>query len=77
MTSKHPKKVLIDSWEEVPHFATEADEQAWWARHDFSDRLLADAVRHEHERRARGGGSERPADILAKAHQATEWPRRT
>jgi hypothetical protein len=70
MTGKPPKKVLIDSWEEVPHVAAEADEQAWWATHDFSDRLLAEAVRNEHERCARGSDSERPADILSKAHQA-------
>ena len=70
MTSRHPKKNLIESWEDVPRFVTEADEQAWWETHDFSDRLLAEAVRHERERRARGSGPERPVDILAKVHHA-------
>jgi hypothetical protein len=59
------KKTLIDSWDEVPDFASEAEEQAWWERHDLSERFLADAATRERERRRHGAPSTRPADILA------------
>jgi predicted DNA binding CopG/RHH family protein len=30
----------IRSWDEVPSFASEEEEQAWWDEHDVSDELL-------------------------------------
>ena len=30
----------IKSWEEVPPFASEKEEQAWWDEHDVSEELL-------------------------------------
>ena len=30
----------IRSWDEVPSFASEKEEQAWWDEHDVSDELL-------------------------------------
>ncbi|HWS81001.1 MAG TPA: CopG family antitoxin [Rubrobacter sp.] len=30
----------IKSWDEVPSFASEKEEQAWWDEHDISEELL-------------------------------------
>jgi predicted DNA binding CopG/RHH family protein len=30
----------IKSWDEVPRFETEREEQAWWDEHDISEELL-------------------------------------
>ena len=30
----------IDSWDKVPSFASEKEEQAWWDEHDISEELL-------------------------------------
>jgi hypothetical protein len=60
-------KTLIDSWDELPVFASEAEEQAWWETHDVSDRLLTAAVARERARRERGEPGARPADILGRA----------
>jgi len=61
------RKTPIDSWDEVPDFACEDDEVAWWNSHEFSERFLADAVARERERRARGEAGDRPADRIAAA----------
>ena len=34
------KRKEIKSWEEVPSFASEKEEQAWWDEHDVSEELL-------------------------------------
>ncbi len=34
------KRKEIKSWEEVPPFALEKEEQAWWDEHDVSEELL-------------------------------------
>lgn len=34
------KKKEIKSWDEVPSFASEKEEQAWWDEHDISEELL-------------------------------------
>jgi predicted DNA binding CopG/RHH family protein len=34
------KRKEIKSWDEVPSFASEAEEQAWWDEHDISEELL-------------------------------------
>jgi predicted DNA binding CopG/RHH family protein len=34
------KRKEIKSWEEVPSFASEKEEQAWWEEHDISEELL-------------------------------------
>jgi hypothetical protein len=31
----------ITSWSQVPHFASEAEEVAWWAVHQLGDEMLA------------------------------------
>ena len=31
---------MIKSWDEVPSFASEKEEQAWWDEHEISDELL-------------------------------------
>lgn len=66
------RKTLIDLLDEVPCFASDSEERAWWETHDFSDRALAEAVRLERERRARGEAGHRPADVLDRS---TETPR--
>jgi predicted DNA binding CopG/RHH family protein len=34
------KRKEINSWDEVPSFASEKEEQAWWDEHDISEELL-------------------------------------
>ena len=34
------KRKEIKSWDEVPSFASEKEEQAWWDEHDISEELL-------------------------------------
>ena len=34
------KRKKIKSWDKVPSFASEAEEQAWWDEHDISEELL-------------------------------------
>lgn len=34
------KRKEIKSWDEVPTFASEGEEQAWWDEHDVSEELL-------------------------------------
>ncbi len=34
------KRKEIKSWEEVPPFASEKEERAWWDEHDISEELL-------------------------------------
>ena len=34
------ERTLINSWDEVPEFKTEAEEQLWWDYHDLSDTLV-------------------------------------
>lgn len=34
------KRKEINSWDEVPSFASEKEEQAWWDEHDISEGLL-------------------------------------
>ena len=34
------KRKEIKSWEEVPSFASEREEQSWWDEHDVSEELL-------------------------------------
>jgi hypothetical protein len=38
-TRKNPRS-SVDSWNEVPHFATEAEEADWWSAHELGDGLL-------------------------------------
>ena len=33
-------RIIIDSWDEVPQFKTEAEEQAWWDEHTIGETLL-------------------------------------
>ena len=34
------KRKEINSWDEVPSFASEKEEQAWWDEHEISEELL-------------------------------------
>lgn len=40
MSGMAKKRKEIKSWEEVPPFASEKEEQAWWDEHDISEELL-------------------------------------
>ena len=33
-------RILVDSPEQIPHRETEAEEQAFWKTHDFSERYI-------------------------------------
>ena len=71
MTTNEPESpddgmILFDSFDEIPDFATEDEEDAWWQTHDFSDRLADEIVRRERERRARGEPSGSPTDALIR-----------
>ena len=33
-------RMIIDSWDEVPQFKTEAEEQAWWDEHTIGETLV-------------------------------------
>ncbi len=46
--------LLFDSFDEIPSFASEEEEAAWYDTHRPSSRLLEEATRRERERRARG-----------------------
>lgn len=37
---KDDEWILVDSWDDVPRFANECEEAAWWANHSFSDRFF-------------------------------------
>lgn len=40
-TPKQPGMTTIRSLDEVPAFTSEADEAAFWSRHELSDEILA------------------------------------
>jgi predicted DNA binding CopG/RHH family protein len=48
-------RILFDSWDEVPAFESEAEEQAWWERHAPSEKLLETFKRVAEEERAAYG----------------------
>ena len=33
-------RIIIDSWDEVPQFKTEAEEQTWWDEHTIGETLV-------------------------------------
>ncbi len=40
MNDMRQERKEIKSWDEVPRFETEREEQAWWDEHDISEELL-------------------------------------
>lgn len=38
---RQPQLTPVNSWDEVPQFASEAEEAEYWATHDLGDELLA------------------------------------
>jgi hypothetical protein len=40
MPTRKQQSSTVDSWRDVPRFATEAEEAAWWSTHDPGERLL-------------------------------------
>jgi CopG antitoxin of type II toxin-antitoxin system len=40
MATRKKQISTVDSWSEVPQFATEAEEAEWWSAHEPGDRLL-------------------------------------
>lgn len=67
--TRDDRLILFDSFDEIPDFASEDDEDAWWQTHDFSDWLADEIVRRERERRARGEPSGSPTDALIRQNQ--------
>ena len=42
--SKHKERQIVRSLEEVPNFASEEEERAWWATHDLAEELGVDGT---------------------------------
>ena len=40
MPTRKQQSSTVDSWRDVPQFATEAEEVAWWSTHEPGERLL-------------------------------------
>ncbi len=48
MTTAHRAEILeIQRWADVPAFANEDEERAFWDTHTLGEELLADALTHE------------------------------
>ncbi|MBM3235727.1 hypothetical protein FJZ31_05465 [Candidatus Poribacteria bacterium] len=46
--SKQEERQIVRSLEEVPNFASEDEERAWWATHDLAEELGVDGTkRHQ------------------------------
>ena len=43
--SKQKERQMVWSLEEVPDFASEAEERAWWATHDLAEELGVDGTK--------------------------------
>lgn len=41
---KQKERQIVRSLEEVPHFASEDEERAWWATHDLAEELSIDGT---------------------------------
>ena len=37
------ERIVIHSWDEVPEFANECEEQEFWSTHEMGDEFFADA----------------------------------
>jgi hypothetical protein len=42
------KRKIVHSLEEIPEFASEEEERAWWATHDLAEELGADVTEEHH-----------------------------
>ena len=40
MPTRKPRSSSVDSWRDLPQFATEAEEVTWWSTHEPGERLL-------------------------------------
>jgi hypothetical protein len=58
---------LVDGAEDVPEFATDSEETAFWETHDFSEEFWKGATRLPPEHLAAGRGD--PASLRASASQ--------
>ena len=48
MGRKVPERKIVHSLEEIPEFASEEEEQAWWATHDLAEELGTDVTEEHH-----------------------------
>jgi hypothetical protein len=42
VVTRRRRLVAIHDWDEVPEFASEADEADWWGEHSLGEELLAE-----------------------------------
>jgi hypothetical protein len=45
---KAPGREIVRSLEEIPEFASEEEERAWWATHDLAEELGTDVTEEQH-----------------------------
>jgi len=45
---KVPEREIVHSLEEIPEFASEEEERAWWATHDLAEELGIDVTEEHH-----------------------------
>jgi hypothetical protein len=45
---KVPKREIVYSLEDIPEFASEEEERAWWATHDLAEELGTDVTEEHH-----------------------------
>jgi len=51
MDSQKPlEREVVHAWEDIPDFASEEEERAWWATHDMADELGRDVTEEQRAR---------------------------
>jgi len=45
---KVPEREVVRSLEDIPEFASEEEERAWWATHDLAEELGRDVTEEHH-----------------------------
>ncbi len=45
---KVPEREIVYSLEDIPEFASEEEERAWWATHDLAEELGIDVTEEHH-----------------------------
>jgi len=46
--TKVPEREFVYSLEDIPEFASEEEERAWWATHDLAEELGIDVTEEHH-----------------------------
>ncbi|NCP34698.1 MAG: hypothetical protein GW802_36435 [Armatimonadetes bacterium] len=60
---EQPERAVIDRLEDIPEFASEDEERAWWATHDIAEELGRDATQEQRARIRRAARRARPRPV--------------